>query len=391
MDKKSIFSSKFIYYLLIFPIIEPDYFKYYEFTDNIFIGLKFLVLLTVTIYMILYRRRIPLFSKHLLLYILGFFLVTLINKQDLFYVLKKFIEIFLIVLIFEIGYSNIKNKILIVFFKYLFILIVINFLLLIIFPNGLVLELMSSDNYKMYFLSIKNGLINWIGLEFIIGLILLTIDKKNKTFKTAFHIFILISIYTIFVTGSSTGIIILSILLFYYLINNKINFSISIKSILPMLIIFFILIVFFRIGDYFSPIFEFLFNKDSTFTGRTNLWDQSLIIFSNNPVFGTGIREISLINYYGRSFTSHNLVLEILMTGGIFQLLFFFDIIYVITKGNNNIMNYKLKNTLTFAFVVFYLSTIGGSALFVYQWYLIWVIIYYGSKYQFTCGVLYAK
>ncbi len=373
-NSKTVFKNKLLYTLLLVPIFEPDFFKEIAVLDYLFIALKFLVLVIVAVkYVCL--KKVGKFSYWIALYCGGLILVTAVNGQDIFFAVKKIIECFLVAMLLEIGVYYNGKKAMKWIFDYLFFLMVVNLLLIVPFPNGLLAANYSSENYKLFFLCIKNGMINWMALEFVLGQIYLSYTA-DRIFEKKFAVFLIIATITMIYTGSSTGIIIFAVLLLYYFISKIHEFNFSLGKIMPWLVAGYLAIIVFRVQKHLNDLFMVLFGKDASFSGRDNLWDHAIYYFKQSPLFGNGLREQSLINIYGRSYTSHNFILELLMTGGIFQLIIFFIIVFVLIRRIQKCTYKQIKNHLTIAFVVFFISGLVGANLYGYHWFAMLTLIY---------------
>ena len=383
ISKKSIFQNKIFITALFVAILEPDIFKNYYATDVLFTGLKFLMLVVVSVkyFSLVNLKKRGNFSIWIFAYCAGLILTTFINDQDTWYAIKKLIECFLISMAFETGTYYNGKKFLKWLFDYLLILIVINALLIIPFPNGLVAAKYDSANYKMFFLCIKNGMINWMSLTAIAGVVYLSCEPNAK-FNRRYNLFLLVAYITIIYTASSTGIILFSLYLIYYIISKVYDFKLSLSKVMPILIIVYFGVIILGWQNNLPKIFLSLFGKDASFSGRDNLWNNAIYYFLNSPIWGNGIRENSLINFYGRSYTSHNFFLELLMDGGIFQLCIFAAVIIVlilqISKCNDN----DIKNHLTIAFVLFFLSGLTEAHVYQNLWFGVLTLIYMAPKFD---------
>lgn len=372
-----------VLWFCLLSIFEPDVFKSYAITDNIFMVMKLVTLAIVGVkYIKIVKKTIPKFSIWLLLYVAAIILVNCINNQPIFFVIKKFVECILACMLVEIivyedpvnGYKKM--------FNFFFVFFLINLLLMIPFPKGMVAENMESTNYKVYFLGIKNSMLNWSIIPCSLGAIINTLEQ-NRTFKTKYFIFLIICLVTIVYTRSSTGIVLFLLWFIYYLISPKLSFKFSLKKVMPLLVLIYIGVVFFRVLDKINPILLYLFGKDATFSGRTNLWATAINYFKERPIIGYGLREESIITFYGRSYTSHNLFLEILITGGIFLFCVWIFILLVLMKKNSLILNREIKNHTSMVFVLYFIACLFGGSIYQYRWMAMLDIIYI-SAYHFN-------
>lgn len=87
-------------------------------------------------------------------------------------------------------------------------------------------------------------------------------------------------------------------------------------------------IVIFRIQEYFSTLIVDILHKDVTMTGRTYLWDTAITYLIRKPLYGYGIAA-KMIERHGTMYSTHNLVLQILIAGGIVPILLFLSMYFV--------------------------------------------------------------
>ena len=104
--------------------------------------------------------------------------------------------------------------------------------------------------------------------------------------------------------------------------------------------VFFFLLIFtaiyvLKIQNLFSTLIIYLLGKDLTFTGRVGLWDRAIEMIKEKWFFGWGNKNygsIILRDYY--YWYAHNLLLDILLEGG------------VVTLGTFGLLLYRLGKSL---------------------------------------------
>jgi Lipid A core - O-antigen ligase and related enzymes len=256
---------------------------------------------------------------------------TIYNGREYKNVIISMIYIFIFCLFSELGVRHNAKLYLESMFKALSILVIVNFILLLIYPNGLY----QTEYYhnEFHFLATKNGFIAYILPTIVAG----QICKKLKSSVSSKYITLveLISIITIFITGSSTSIVglLMFILLIILLKKHTLGTFINYKSLFITYIFFSFGITVFRIQNIFSFFIETILNKSLNFTGRTDIWDVAIgmiknaFIIGNGADFNTGILQIGNTYYY-----SHNMLLEILVIGGVVALSLFLIITYRVGK-----------------------------------------------------------
>ena len=201
-------------------------------------------------------------------------------------------------------------KILLVFF------LIIDFIFVIKYPLGIRIDL-----YNVWFFGAKNSQIAYIlPALFVTYIYNFILHKTNRWFKIEYIVLVLISFYILYIVNSVTSIIVL--LLFFILLffsHNKFYISISMKKISILYFILFLSIVVFQIQNYFSDFFINILGKDVTFTGRTNIWNDTIQFIKNRLLLGYGLepsylRVIKLNDI--AALNSHNMILEIIYNGG---------------------------------------------------------------------------
>lgn len=103
-----------------------------------------------------------------------------------------------------------------------------------------------------------------------------------------------------------------------FLTNHLIVFALTITTVFLLLIS--------RNISFLTYFVEDVLHKDMTFTGRTDLWDLSLLKIIQSPLLGSGScteGRVTLIERYGMELSSHNMFLEIAVQGGISALVVF--------------------------------------------------------------------
>lgn len=174
--------------------------------------------------------------------------------------------------------------------------------------------------------------------------------KLFKKYRRASAL-ILISMLTIILSRGSTplGSLIASVGIFvvlYLLRNTKINIPFWLISLL--LLLFNIFIVFFFEGGKYKIIdfiIEKALNRNTTFTGRLEIWESALDLIKNRWLIGYGYA--TAVPYaIGKSKTvihAHNSLLTTMVNAGIIGLILFFILHYVLIKKIDKINNSTVK------------------------------------------------
>lgn len=177
-------------------------------------------------------------------------------------------------------------------------------------------------------------------------------QKKRKPLPFIFSVGL--SIYTTLLTNSATAticVILLSGSLLLISLKKRVKY-ISFGVFAFVYFIVFILLTLFQNTNI--GIFQWIteaFNKDATFTGRTDLWSAAMKAISQRPVFGYSYDTDVLLQYGMRYLDPHNSILYILLTEGIIGLVaFVVMILSVFAKKKDS----KLKSNYIYASMVIF-------------------------------------
>ena len=205
--------------------------------------------------------------------------------------------------------------------------------------------------------------------------LLLAFDNKNENKKKIIFFFILF----FFIISSRAAFISLIIFFlnykFYPFFKRK---PFLFKSIffINLLIIFFIWLFIYKIGNnnFLNELSLNFFNKNFN-SGRYDIWIDLIELIKTKPLMGFGSDQssvfISYTNKIGiiRNLASHNSYLELLLTGGIFALVIYLTLIFLIwSQLVNTKENYwsRVGSSYLFALLcnsIFTTSVISGNLL----------------------------
>lgn len=183
-------------------------------------------------------------------------------------------------------------------------------------------------NYPSYFLGCDNYF-DFINIV-LIGIIS-AIDKfyNRKFSKSTFILwgFVILSEAYTFTVGGLIALIFMMVLLF---IMDKVNFKkiINIQNIIIMQILLVISISYLHIENIFNFILVRL-GKGTNFSYRGIIWPRAISLFLKNLFLGYGLQNEKVYKYYlAGADHCHNIVLQILVTGGIIGGVLFALLVY---------------------------------------------------------------
>lgn len=250
-----------------------------------------------------------------------------------------------------------KDAINIIFFV-LSVYVALDFLSIVFFPDGLYHTTLTwnewSTSYEAQWVyGNKNNRIYWYLILIFISWERYIINGKSKLEPTIISV---ITILTMILVKSSTAIVV-SILVgigtFISLYKRK-RLLLNINTYILIGICFAITLLIIAGGaSFLRPIVEGIFGKDMTFSNRSEVWRQAIMLIMQKPLFGWGVTDTATARGVLGSLTfvnTHNQILNCLWQGGIVLFSLFLCIILCTSKNINKIVNKKYK--LVFQFIL---------------------------------------
>lgn len=265
------------------------------------------------------------------------FASTIINGRSLRNVFGALIAPMAMMLYFDYGMKTNRDIFMKVVKGILLLFVILNFITLLFFPNGLY----TVDGNSLYwFLGFKN-----IHIRYIIPAIAIVVaeelrQKREKGSSTI--LLFLIGILSCVLAKSSTGIVGMMVfggLLWADRIRGKVKAKIWKAILNPVVIIVVILLLDYVIllGDasFLSGLIIENFGKDITFTGRAYVWERCIELIKAQPFLGYGhINSDDFFNLISVNIRAHphNYILGWIFYGGVFSLLMIILAYFVVIK-----------------------------------------------------------
>lgn len=364
---------------IILAFLKPGILENYALYNKVY-NIYTLLISLLIIVSYLSRKKISKLQLILLLQFAINFISTTVFSKDYYTLISLNMPLIAISMLSEMEI----NKDATLYLRCLSIVIIIELFLnlfsILINPNGIYGEGIYGS-YK-YFLGYDNYSALFVSLGMIIVLIYNYI--KNKKISIIGILTIIIVNVGNIITWVATSVVAvliatLLILVIFFLkfkaIDKILDRVLNIKSLLIGVIIFFFIIVLFRLQDSFSHIIVDILHKDLTFTGRTFIWDKALQQFFSSPFLGIGmlnynVRLNSAINIYH----AHNLILNILMESGIIGVSLYFYLFIYLSKKLNKIKGKNLHRLICIGFLVYFIITFFDVLEFSHTFYILIVI-----------------
>lgn len=309
----SVLGSKICLGLLLVPFYKSSFYDYYgslSSISNILLTLEVYSLLTIFL-ICGYRSKLLLFLAAY--YLWDCFLAPFLGgttSPGLYYCYQA-IGFTLLVLLGLNGNkkSFLDNLSLIMCFA-----CVANYVLLLCYPDGVV----SDANGSLWLFGIRTGFALVLVPSMCVSVLRDCICGRT-TFSLRTIIVIAVAILSITNQWVATGIVELVFIALLYIILSITN-KINIRVIALIICITGVVIVVFGPSSFMSGWLDLL-GRDSTFTGRTEIWQSTIIDIAENPVYGLGGIEYVVVHEAVKGF--HCLWLSVAHESGIPGLLIY--------------------------------------------------------------------
>lgn len=323
MLRKFEFTKKqWFWALIFFSFFEPDLFKNITYIHLVFNLARVLIFLGISFYY--YRQKLR--PSRLFMTILVFYglllLSTLLKKGDLLPFIGDGLPILAFLLVLELFIHLDLRKTLRAFISFFTFLILANLVFFIVFPQGYGAIIPLDPKLTRHFLGNRNQLITF----FYPAMLVLFLDSylDGVLLSRLGQALYLLMGLSLFLTGSATSGLgfLFFVLYIFFIYGRKWETYISFKLLLGLYIGLFIGLVVFRFHTVFNFIIRKVLKKTMTFSGRTKIWDKGLGLIKKAPIMGYG--HISggryIVNTKGKLRDAHNLILQIVLRGGILGL-----------------------------------------------------------------------
>lgn len=241
-----------------------------------------------------------------------------------------------------------------IFSRVFFFFVFLNFLLILLFPNGIWVDPnelkvdLDGEEIGRYLIG---GNRNQMGGTLLVASIVSTVHYYKTHYGFAMMLFtIVLSLFSVLIIGSKTSLLGFSLLIIFLLINRN-NSKFKHKILLLIIIFYFMLQPFLLLShtgvfqnETITYLVEDVMHKDMTFSGRTIIWESSILMIIQSPLLGYGWQDVDWYEFYINGVFAHNFILHVLLRGGILLLLCTIMIIGIAIKQ-------AVKNASTPAFI----------------------------------------
>ena len=348
-----IYKNKCIVFLILISFFKPICLQYYSemfYLEKFFIVLKIISAIAIFVESfeqiikrgLIIQKKNPIFW--VFLYDFWILLITYLLKGD---VNRAVIDLVSLVAL-TLFSTNLIQKFpsnVTVFLRVFSVLLCFQLISELLFPNGMPADLyLNNASNPLFFCTLDNGTTGLTCLFVFLIEISDLIDENYIINKwTSVYFPKMIAILTAFFSGSSTAVICtLSLVVLLWLLKQEKMKLASKKSFWISLFVFIVYSVFSMENSLLYRFIIGLTGK-SGFSGRYYLWGQAINMICESPFVGYGRLNRNYLSVWGGYFSSHNMILELLLQGGMVALFIFvlMMICYLKIIGKNNDMKIK--------------------------------------------------
>ncbi len=321
------------------------------------------------------KKQISKIQLAIVFYIFSLLISTSFGTHDFATLIKTYVKWLAISMYTEMLIMNCCEKFLNSLSRILFSYIVLDFITMILFPQGI----FNPDGFTpVFFLGNDNTttIMVTLGILFIWFRAVFYKNRLDKMSIISLVLALIIYLKNWSVTALIGVFMVIIYLIFLYK-RNKNGKLFNYRNYVIFGIILFLLIVVFRIQNNFQVFIEGFLHKSVTFTGRTQIWDNCFYYIKNNLILGLGVQEFEVRGKLISIFHAHCTYLNVLLEGGILGFILFFNIFMVVLKKIKKIKANELLNILSFGIFIYLFVGIVEVYQDSQMLYIFLVMLYY--------------
>lgn len=247
----------------------------------------------------------------------------------------------------------------------------VNLVLLVVSPYMFSESILGQQTYLL-------GGENLVQHPLMIGLLINMMNNYVNKNKIRTLIYVLVHLLTTFIIFSATSIVacLICISAIYVKYISKLMAKISMKFLIGIALLGFVMVVclggmgFFE-SSYVAPIIEIL-GKDSTLSGRTDVWIVAMLRFFEHPILGNGVADtVNIFDVWGTNangvsgystLSAHNQFLQTMVEGGVVAVGLLFIFLFKVGKYLDTLPSkYSvLSKSVILAFLVLNMGEAAG-------------------------------
>lgn len=379
-----------IWFFVLIWYFESPYLARFEIINLLYIGMK---LLSVA-YILCHFRKFEIHSMVIIVILseLALWYSTYRMGASVISVTTQAVSIVVFIITMDIMLKENAHRCIRVLYVIMELLIYMNVVTALVFPNGLYNPLIVEGTKKYYFLGQQNAM----GIYSVIGIALGEIRLQiyhDRTFKRIRLLILeLISLFYIFKVWSAISMIGVMGMIAMNLYNkmSKKGWRFPFAWSIAVNVVIFIMFVVLQNIQMFALLFQKVLKRGMTLSGRTIIWLKALGAFLQEPFWGMGYGQGTGVFGFA---TAHNRYMNILFTSGLVGMVLFIIILFLIWR--------KLKDTsknITRLLVIYFtilLLIMQGETLDGIPFYIMFMVCckvqYLGVEYQVKKQAVHVK
>lgn len=367
-----IFTKPWVLILLFLPFFKPESFAYlpvpFPQIDTL-LTLAKAVIFVLAALLYLADKKISPFMVSIGVFNLIYLVSTLINHGNLKTALVTIVSTAGVCLLAELAIRFSFSTFLKSVFFLLSAFLILHLLSQLIFPNGM--AKIPYYYYACYFLNIDNQMAPFLFLEMLVTILYSEFFYQRITWP-AVGMLAVTSIILLKSWSASALVgwfVFFVFLIFFY--RRKYGRFIQFLTVSIAYVVIFFSIVVLRLQNLFSFIIVDILHKDLTLTHRTEFWDYAFTKISQNWLYGLGEaveKGHVWSSYYSLFYNGHNIILELLLDGGIILLAAFLVTLFLCGRKVHSVRRHPWATLVSGAlfsfFVVMLLETYNKASGF---------------------------
>ena len=331
--------------ICFFILLKPRYFDFISVLDNLFdMGIILITLSLFIIYYCSFTKKSKVINL-VVIYHIYLILITLFNKGDIKSIIKDACIFIGLSILVDIMIKNRPCDLIKVLLAILEIEVIVNLLTIILVPEGLYETIYFKNNF---FLGYDNQNINIVLPCLIFAYLHHAYTCSVFTRINLLFVIIVTGITEIMIwSGASLVILVIVNVVMLFNLYDNVRFF-NAKNYLIINIEAFILMVLLKLQRIFEFLIVGILGKNLTLSGRIYIWDRTITLILQNPLFGYGVEynegrasKYALRTLYHTSsklasfagLHAHNRFLETTYRGGIILLVIYIFILFVAFKS----------------------------------------------------------
>ena len=200
--------------------------------------------------------------------------------------------------------------------------------------------------------------------------------EKSKKHSLYYIITTALAVYTTFLTHSATATICVVLLIALVLLYKTTKKTLPFKTLIIGYAVLFVFLIIIQSGNipFLSDVIKY-FQKDTSLTGRTDIWKIAMNLISEHLIFGRGFDTNSMLASGVIENDPHNGILYMLLTQGLVGTIMFFGMFFKTITMAKKTINDNILFSYMYIFIVVWMVRGFTESAFTYTHFIFWIAI----------------